>query len=166
MPIRPYRDGDEVAVADIYRHYILHTTVTFEEEPLTPQAMRERIVGCLNAGHPWLVLEDEAGVVQGYAYAGPYHHRAAYRHTVESSVYLRDGQQAQGWGRALYSALLDHLGQANRHVVLAKVALPNPASMALHQAMGFTQVGQLHEVGFKFGRWIDLVIFEKRLGQG
>lgn len=163
MPIRPYRDGDEVAVADIYRHHILHTTVTFEEEPLTPQAMRERILGYVNAGHPWLVFEDDTGSVQGYAYAGPYHHRAAYRHTVESSVYLRQGQQGMGLGRALYTALLDHLGQTPCHMVLAKIALPNPASVALHHALGFTQVGHLHEVGFKFGQWIDIVIFEKRL---
>lgn len=164
MPIRPYRDGDEVAVADIYRHYILHTTVTFEEEPLAPQAMRERIQGYVNAGHPWLVFEDDTGAVQGYAYAGPYHHRAAYRHTLESSVYLRHGQQQKGLGRALYSALLDHLKHAGCHVVLGKIALPNPASEALHRAFGFTQAGQLHEVGFKFGQWIDIGIFEKRLG--
>ena len=164
MPIRPYRDGDEVAVADIYRHYILNTTVTFEEAPLTPQAMRERILGCVNVGHPWLVFEDDACAVQGYAYAGPYHHRAAYRHTVESSVYLRHGQQGKGLGRALCNALLDHLGQTPCHMVLSKIALPNPASVALHQALGFTQVGHLHEVGFKFGQWIDIVILEKRLG--
>lgn len=164
MSIRPYRDGDEVAIADIYRHYILHTTVTFEEEPLTPGAMRERILGCVNAGHPWLIWEDEGGDVQGYAYAGPYHHRAAYRHTVESSVYLRHGQQQRGLGQALYAALLDHLGQTACHVVLAKIALPNPASVALHHKLGFTQAGRLREVGFKFGQWIDIVIFEKNLG--
>lgn len=164
MPIRPYRDGDEVAVADIYRHYILNTTVTFEEAPLTPQAMRERILGCVNAGHPWLVYEGDDSAVHGYAYAGPHHHRAAYRHTLESSIYLRHGQQGMGLGRALYNALLDHLGQTTCHVVLGKIALPNPASVALHHALGFKQVGLLHEVGFKFGQWIDIGIFEKRLG--
>jgi len=82
---------------------------------------------------------------------------------VESSVYLRQGQQGMGLGRALYTALLDHLGQTPCHMVLAKIALPNPASVALHHALGFTQVGHLHEVGFKFGQWIDIVIFEKRL---
>jgi len=164
MPIRPYRDGDEVAVADIYRHYILHTTVTFEEEPLTPQAMRERILGYVNAGHPWLVWEDEDGAVQGYAYAGQFHHRAAYRHTMEMSVYLRHGQQGRGLGRALYTTLLEHLRQTGCHVVLGIVALPNAGSEALHRAMGFEQVAHLHEVGFKFGQWIDVGFFEKRLG--
>ncbi len=163
MPIRPYRDGDEVAVADIYRHYILHTTVTFEEEPLAPQAMRERILGHVNAGHPWLVFEDDAGTVQGYAYTGAFHHRAAYRHTMEMSVYLRDGQQRRGAGRALYTKLLDHLKQMGCHVVLGIVALPNAASEALHRSMGFEQVAHLHEVGFKFGQWIDVGFFEKRL---
>ena len=164
MPIRPYRDGDEVAVADIYRHYILNTTVTFEEEPLSPQAMRERILGCVNAGHPWLIFEDDAGSVQGYAYTGAFHHRSAYRHTMEMSVYLRDGQQRRGAGRALYTTLLDHLKQKGCHVVLGIVALPNPASEALHRSMGFEQVAHLHEVGFKFGQWIDVGFFEKRLG--
>ncbi len=164
MPIRPYRDGDEVAVADIYRHYVRHTTVTFEEEPLTPQAMRDRILGYVNAGHPWLVFEDDAGTVQGYAYAGAFHHRAAYRHTMEMSVYLRDGLQRRGMGRALYTPLLDHLRQVGCHVVLGIVALPNAASEALHRSMGFEQVAHLHEVGFKFGQWIDVGFFEKRLG--
>lgn len=164
MPIRPYRDGDEIALAEIYRHYILHTTITFEEEPLSPQAMRERILGYVEAGHPWLVWEDEAGVVQGYAYAGKFHHRAAYRHTLEMSVYLRHGQQRRGMGRALYAALLAHLHRTGCHVVLGIVALPNAASEALHRSMGFEQVAHLREVGFKFGQWIDVGFFEKRLG--
>lgn len=164
MPIRAYQPGDEAAVADIYRHYILHTTVTFEEAALSPDAMRERIAAHVDAGHPWLIWADDHGAIQGYAYAGKFHHRAAYRRTMEMSVYLREGQQGQGIGRALYTALLDWLKRTDCHVVLGIVALPNAASEALHRSMGFEQVAHLREVGFKFGRWIDVGFFEKRLG--
>lgn len=162
-PIRPYAPGDEAAIVDIYNHYILHTSVTFEEEALTPGAMRERIQGYTDQGLPWLVWQDDDGQVQGYAYAGPFHHRAAYRRTMELTVYLRHGQQGRGMGRALYAAVLDLLRQTDCHVALGIVALPNEGSEALHRALGFEQVAHLHEVGHKFGRWIDVGFFEKRL---
>lgn len=163
MSIRPFAPGDEVAIADIYNHYVLHTSVTFEEEPLTPAALRERVDAGATQGHPWLVWEDEGGLVQGYAYAGKFHHRAAYRRTMELTVYLRHGQQRQGRGRALYTAVLEHLRQTDCHVALGIVALPNEASAALHRSLGFQQVAHLHEVGHKFGRWIDVGFWELKL---
>lgn len=161
--IRPFAPGDEVAIAEIYNHYILETTVTFEEVALPPAALLERAMGCVGNGHPWLVYQDEGGEVQGYAYAAPFHHRAAYRRTMELTVYLRHGRQRRGLGRALYAAVLDRLGQTDCHVALGVVALPNEASAALHRSLGFQQVAHLHEVGHKFGRWIDVGFWELKL---
>ena len=161
--IRPFAPGDEAAIADIYNHYILETTVTFEEAALPPEAMLERVRACTEQGHPWLVWQDDTGQVQGYAYAGRFHHRAAYRHTMEMTVYLRHGRQGQGMGRALYSAVLDHLRHTGCHVAMGVVALPNEPSAALHRSLGFQQVAHLHEVGHKFGRWIDVGFWELKL---
>jgi phosphinothricin acetyltransferase len=159
--VRPVQPGDEVAIAAIYNHYILHTVVTFEEQAVSPQTMAERIAA-YTAHHPWLVCEQDGELV-GYAYAGKYHARAAFRHTVETSVYVKDGCARRGIGRALYAALLPQLAQRGCHAVIAAIVLPHAGSVALHEAFGFAQVGQLREVGWKFGRWLDVGYWQKIL---
>ena len=104
---------------------------------------------------PWLVIE-EAGVLAGYARASPWKTRPAYRHTVEGSVYVDPPFQRRGHGRRVYEALLAELRGREVHVVLAGIALPNPASIALHESLGFAPSGVMREVGWKFGRWIDV----------
>jgi L-amino acid N-acyltransferase YncA len=154
MDIRPFAPGDEDAICAIYNPYITGTTVTFEEEPLSPAAMRERI-DSYRAHFPWLVCTVDGQVV-GYGYASRFHPRAAYRHTVEVSVYVRQGFERRGIGRALYAPLFAHLRAHQCHVLLAAIALPHAASVGLHESLGFAKVAHFTEVGRKFGRWIDV----------
>lgn len=154
MPIRPFQAGDEAAIAEIYNHYISQTTISFEEVPLSTPEMRARI-DAYTQRHPWLVAVHEGQVV-GYAYATQWHARAAYRHTVEATVYVRNGHSGQGHGKALYEALLAALFAADCHVVLGCIALPNAASVGLHERLGFKQVSHFAQVGRKFEQWLDV----------
>jgi L-amino acid N-acyltransferase YncA len=158
--IRSVLPQDAAAICDIYHHYVTQTMITFEEEPVTEEAMRRRILSII-PGLPWLVAEGDA--VLGYAYASRWKERAAYRHTVESTVYLRSGFEGQGLGSMLYKALLEQLRSAGFHTVVGCIALPNPASVALHEKFGYSQVAQFREVGFKFNQWIDVGYWEKIL---
>ncbi|MFZ5520998.1 MAG: arsinothricin resistance N-acetyltransferase ArsN1 family B [Pseudomonadota bacterium] len=153
--IRLARADDGDAIARIYNPCILETTITFEEEAVTGQEMARRIADVAAQGLPWLVAEAD-GELLGYAYATRFRPRAAFKHSVESSVYLAPAAQGRGLGRVLYEALLPRLKAAGRHAVVASIALPHPHSVALHERLGFRQVGVLREVGFKFGRWVDL----------
>jgi L-amino acid N-acyltransferase YncA len=158
MLIRPVQSGDEAAIVEIYNHYISHTTITFEEAPLSAPEMRARIDACTKR-YPWLVCvaaDGDPGQVVGYAYASLWRERAAYRHTAEATVYVRDGLAGRGHGKALYEALLADLFAADCHVVLGCIALPNAASVGLHEHMGFKQVAHFPEVGRKFDQWLDV----------
>ncbi len=153
--IRPVVDGDEAPLSDIYNHYIRHTVITFEEVELTAAQMRERI-DTITQRLPWLVCERD-GQVLGYAYASLWKQRAAYRHSAELTVYVRDGHTGQGLGEALYTALIAALRQqGDCHVLLGCIALPNAASVALHERLGFVQAGHFREVGRKFDQWLDV----------
>jgi L-amino acid N-acyltransferase YncA len=155
MSIRPFAAGDETAIGDIYNHYIRHTVITFEEAELTPMQVRERIEATTRR-FPWLVCEREGQIV-GYAYASLWKQRAAYRHSAELTVYVRDGHTGQGLGQALYTALIEALRQqGDCHVLLGCIALPNAASVALHERLGFVQAGRFREVGRKFDQWLDV----------
>lgn len=152
--IRSATAADAPAICAIYNHFILQSTVTFEEVAITPQEMAQRIAA--SAGMlPFLVGEID-GAVAGYAYASPWKMRSAYRHTVESSVYVGPGSTGMGLGSRLYQALLQDLRGRGVHAVLAGIALPNNASVGLHEAFGFAQVGQMREVGRKFDQWLDV----------
>ncbi len=153
--IRPAVTDDAAAIADIYNIYVRDTVITFEEVEVTAAEMQQRIHKVQAAGLPWLVVEHE-GQVLGYAYATPWKERSAYRYTVESSIYLAPQQQGRGWGTRLYSALFDLLQQHGVHVVIGGIALPNTASVALHEKLGMLQVAHFRETGFKFDRWIDV----------
>jgi L-amino acid N-acyltransferase YncA len=158
--IRSASAADAQAICAIYNHFILQSTATFEEAAVTPGDMAARIDAIAGAGRlPFLVAELD-GAVAGYAYAAPWKARSAYRHTVESSVYIAPGCAGMGLGSRLYQALLQHLRERDVHAVLAGIALPNSASIGLHQAFGFTKVGQLREVGNKFGQWLDVAYWQ------
>ncbi len=156
--IRPATASDAPAIVAIYNPYIAATTVSFEEEPVSDQEMAGRIKG-VTANLPWYVFEADGKVV-GYAYATPWRTRCAYRLSVESSVYISTEHAGKGIGTQLYRTLLDDLRQRGIAVVIGGIALPNAASVALHERMGFEKVAHFKKVGRKFDRWIDVGYWE------
>lgn len=152
--IRNATDADAPAICAIYNHYVTDTVVTFEEQPLAPVEMLSRMAA-VQEKLPWLVLERDDAIA-GYAYASPWKSRAGYRFTVESSIYLAHALTGRGFGSMLYASLLENLRARNIHCVIGGAALPNPASVALHEKLGFGKVAHFRENGFKFGRWIDV----------
>jgi phosphinothricin acetyltransferase len=160
--IRNAQPNDAAPIAEIYNHYVLNTTITFEEQPVTAPQMAERMAEVQAAGLPWLVAERE-GQVLGYAYASKWKARSAYRHSVECSVYLDRQAVGGGVGSSLYEALFAELKSRGLHVVIGGIALPNEGSIALHEKFGLRKVAQFEEVGFKFGRWVDVGYWQKTL---
>jgi phosphinothricin acetyltransferase len=134
---------------------VASSVITFEEETVPAQAMAARIVEIRTQGLPWLVAE-EGGALVGYCYANRWKARSAYKHSVESTIYLKHGCEGRGIGKQLYTALLDILKAKDIHAVIGGAALPNAASVALHEKLGFVHVGTFREVGFKHGRWVDV----------
>ncbi len=161
MHVREATKQDLSAIADIYAHEVRTAVSTFDLEPPGEDYWRAKL-DSREPGDHLLVAEDDG--ILGYAYSSSYRTRPAYRHTRETSVYLADGARGRGLGRALYDDLLARLRADEVHVVVALIALPNPASIALHQALGFEEVGVMREVGRKFGRWIDTAWWQLRLG--
>ena len=155
MNIRPCNQNDTPAICDIYNHYIKHTVITFEETLVSEAVMAKRIQS-ISKNFPWLVIENNNHQVVGYAYANTWSERSAYKHTAEITVYLHHQASGNGYGSKLYSALLDQLKQADFHTVMAGIALPNEASIKLHEAFGFSKVAHFKEVGRKFDRWLDV----------
>ena len=156
--IRSAAPGDADRLCEIYNHYVLTDVATFEEEPVSVDEMRQRVVE-VQKQFFWLVYE-EAGEVIGYAYAGKWKARAAYRHSVELSVYLSPERHGRGIGKQLYAELLRRLRDRDVHSVVGGVAGTNEASMALHRSFGFEKVAVFRDVGHKFGRWIDVTYFQ------
>jgi L-amino acid N-acyltransferase YncA len=152
--IRPVHPDDAPSVAGIYNHYILNSPATFEEDPLAPEEMRRRILDVTQT-YPWFACEEN-GKLLGYAYGRKWRERAAYRHSVEVTVYLRASSVGKKRGTALFDALLAELRTRKFHSVIGGVALPNPASIALLEKFGLRHVAHFNEVGRKFGRWIDV----------
>lgn len=163
MHVRPAQADDAAAIAAIYNHYILTTTVSFEELAVDAAEIALRMAGVEAAGLPYLVAEDN-GSVTGYAYATPWRARPAYRGSVETSVYLATGSHGRGTGTALYRLLLAQLTELGFHLAIGGIAQPNPASVALHEKLGFEKVAHFSEVGRKFGHWIDVGYWQRRLG--
>ena len=162
--VRSATAADAAAVAAIYNHHVAGTIVTFEEDPVPVAEMARRIIEVLPA-MPWLVWET-AGVVAGYAYAAPWKTRSAYRFTAESTVYVDETRVGLGIGRGLYEPLLDDLRDRGFHAVVGVIALPNAASVALHERLGFAKVGHFPAVGWKLGRWIDVGYWQLQLRTG
>ena len=159
--IRDVVDADCEAIARIYNHYVEHSVITFEEEPVPAHELARRVRDLTGAGLPWLVAAH-AGSIAGYAYASPYHKRSAYRFTVEATVYLDPARTGRGLGTALYTTLLERLRAKSVRVVIGAIALPNDACVALHERLGFTKAGHLEQVGFKHGRWVDVGYWQRR----
>jgi phosphinothricin acetyltransferase len=159
--LRHCAPSDAAQICDIYNYYVRETVVTFEESAVLEDEMARRIAD-ITARLPWLVWEIE-GRILGYAYAASWKGRAAYRHSVESSIYLAKHATGQGLGSRLYEALIADVRQRGLHCVIGGAALPNPASAALHEKLGFSKVAEFREVGFKFGRWIDVAYWELML---
>ena len=158
---REAAEADLAAVARIYAHYVAETVVTFDVEPLGVEGWREKWQA-READHPWFVFED-AGEVLGYAIAGAFRPKAAYRPTVETTIYLDPRAVGRGAGRSLYSALLAEAGRRGFHLAVAGATLPNEASVRLHETLGFTKVGVYTEVGHKFGEWHDVGWWQRLL---
>ncbi|WOP20032.1 GNAT family N-acetyltransferase [Raineyella sp. LH-20] len=162
--IRDAVPSDAAACAAIYAPYVDGTTITFEEVAPSAEEMAGRMAKA--AEHwVWLVAEVD-GQVLGYAYAGRFKERVAFRWSCETSVYLAAGTRGQGIGSRLYSTLLDRLTQRGYRTAVAVITQPNDASMALHRAFGFTQVALLPSIGFKHGAWRDVVWLVRPLGDG
>ncbi len=160
--IRAATAADAPAVQRIYAPIVERTAISFEEVPPTTAEMERRIAD-YSATHAFLVAE-RGGTVVGYAYGSSHRARAAYRHSTEVSAYVGEDARRTGVGRALYAELFAILGQKGFHAAFAGIALPNPGSVALHQAVGFTPIGVFHQVGFKFGKWHDVGWWERPLG--
>jgi L-amino acid N-acyltransferase YncA len=159
--LRPCTPLDAAQICSIYNYYVRETVVTFEEVPVLEADMAKRIIE-ITSRLPWLVWAED-GAILGYAYATPWKVRAAYRHAVESSIYLAQHATGRGLGTRLYEGLISELRQKSLHCVIGGAALPNPASVTLHERLGFSKVAEFREVGFKFGRWIDVAYWELML---
>ena len=162
LDIRPADAHDAGVVAALYNRYVAGSIATFELDPVPEQEMRNRIADVRTRGLPWLqAWHGDAPC--GYAYAGPWRSRAGYRQTVESSIYLAPEVIGRGIGRRLYAALIERLHDCDAHTMIGGIALPNAASVALHERMGFVQVAHFREVGRKFGHRIDVGYWQRWL---
>jgi L-amino acid N-acyltransferase YncA len=150
--------SDAKMIAEIYNYYILNTIITFELDPITPQEILNRMEKYKEVG-PYLVYEADGDAI-GYAYVSKFRERKAYENSVESTIYLKNGFGGKGTGFKLYSELLSQVS-AKYHAIISGIALPNAASIRLHEKCGFKKVGHFSEVGNKFGKWIDVGFWQK-----
>lgn len=167
MPlIRPARDADLPAITALYGHHVTHGTGTFETVPPTLAEMAARAADVQSKGLPYLVMED-AGQLLGFAYCNWFKPRPAYRFSAEDSIYLHHEATGRGLGRQLLQALAVQAEDAGLRKLIAVIGdSDNAASIGLHTALGFTRVGTIAACGWKFGRWLDIVLMEKTLGDG
>lgn len=161
VSLRRANPADARELLAIYAPFVERTAVSFETEVPTAAVFADRIRKALD-GWDWLVAE-ESGACLGYAYGSTHRERAAYRYTCEVSAYVQPAHQGRGLARRLYAELFDRLAERGLCTALAGVAQPNPASMALHRALGFTPVGTYHRAGWKFGAWHDITWLQRPL---
>jgi len=165
LTVRPLAAHDLPAVQAIYGHHVLHGLASFEEEPPSLEEMHARWKKVRESGLPYLAAELDGAVV-GYSYAGPYRPRAAYRYTVENSVYVRDGLAGRGVGQALLVELIARCEAGPWRQMLAVIGnRANQASIALHRRCGFRMIGVLEAVGRKHGQWVDTVLMQRAIGK-
>jgi phosphinothricin acetyltransferase len=160
ISIRIASPDDAAAIAAIYRPYVEATRISFEQEPPTAAEMASRITA--NPIHPWLVLEEDSRVI-GYTSTSPMRARRAYRWAVETGIYLHPAAHGRGLGRQLYGAHLDLMTRQGFVTAIVGIALPNDASVALHEKLGFALSGVERGVGFKLGQWVDVGRWQKDL---
>ncbi len=161
MIIRDTKREDLKRIAEIYNHYIENTTITFEYDAVSEEVMAERFLK-YSEKYAYLTAEED-GEVLGYAYGSAIWERAAYKYSVELSVYIDKNHLQKGVGKALYNKLLPTLEEKGFKNFYARIAMPNDSSIALHEKFGFTKCGEFKDIGYKFLRWVDLVVMEKRL---
>ena len=165
--LRDATPDDAHAIGALYGHYVRTSPATFEEEAPDDSEIRSRLAAISSAGLPWRVALGPDGAVAGYAYAALYRTRTAYRYTVENSVYVAPVALCRGIGSALMRDLIAHCAHAGFRQMLAVIGdSANEASIRLHAKLGFQTVGIHRAVGFKFGRWIDVVHMQLALGDG
>jgi phosphinothricin acetyltransferase len=166
--LRPAQRTDMDSVTDIYAHAVRHGTASYELEPPSRVDMAVRFATLQKDGYPYLVAEDASGAIAGYAYAGPFRPRPAYRFIVEDSVYLSPGCQGQGLGRLLLRRLIDDVEALGFRQIMAVIGdgSPQSASVRLHMALGFRHCGTLEGSGFKHGRWLDTTIMQLSMNGG
>ena len=166
MIVRPATEADAAALAAIYGDAVLHGFGTFEEVPPSPEEMSTRRRAVAERGLPYLAAED-GGQVLGFAYAAPFRPRAAYRYTLEDSVYVAPEAKGRGVGRAVLSAVIEACEALGVRQLMAVIGdSGNSGSIALHRSLGFEQTGLGRSVGFKHGRWVDIVHMQKPLNGG
>jgi len=162
--IRDATEADLPHIRAIYNHYVANSTVTFDEEPQTLAELRAKFRHTAKLGHPFLVAVSPGGEVLGYATVTPWKQKAAYRYTVENSIYLGAASTGKGLGTALMTALLERAKAAGIKEVVAVIADKGAeASIAMHERFGFREVGRMGKVGFKFERWLGTVLMQKSL---
>lgn len=162
--IRTATERDLPHCREIYNHYVANSTVTFDEDPLTLGEIRAKFHKVEELGYPWLVAETPRHVIIGYAYVMPWRPKAAYRFTVENSIYLGPASTGKGLGAALMAELLERAKKAKIKEVIAVIADRGAeASVALHKNFGFVEIGHMGKVGFKFGRWLGTILMQKSL---
>ncbi|MFE6257098.1 GNAT family N-acetyltransferase [Agromyces sp. NPDC057865] len=162
--IREARLADMPAVREIYNYYVANSTVTFDEDAMTLREWKHKFAQLQKLGLPFLVAESPTGQLLGYALVAPWKQKRAYRYTVEDSIYLGPAASGKGLGRALLGALIDASRAAGLKEMLAVIADQGAdASIALHEKFGFTEIGRMGRVGFKFDRWLGTVLLQKSL---
>lgn len=162
--IRDAEPRDLPHLLEIYNHYVANSTVTFDEDPLTLAELRTKFRSVRKLGYPWLVGVSASGQILGYAYVIPYRARAAYRFTVENSIYLGPAATGRGLGGALMTELLARAKEAGVREIVAIIADRGAdASIRLHERFGFRRIGHMGKVGFKFGRWLGTILMQKSL---
>lgn len=160
--IRPVSVNDAAKLADIYNHYVTNTLISFEEEEISADTMLSRIKDADKSAGIWLVLETDS-LILGYAYCTHWKARSAYRFSHEVTIYLAPEAQGKGVGTRLYQALLDAISRRPIKNILAIIALPNDASIALHEKIGMKKVAHFEKVGYKFGQWVDVGYWQMSL---
>jgi L-amino acid N-acyltransferase len=160
--VRPATAADLPAINDIYNHYVLNSTCTYQETP-EPIESREAWFARHGTQHPVIVAVDAGGAVVGWGSLSGYHARSAYRFTVENSVYLRHDLRGKGIGSLLLTELIALARALGHHSIIAGIDADQPASVALHRRAGFEQVGRMNQVGFKFGKWLDVIYMQLML---
>lgn len=160
MQIRDALDADLEGILQIYNDAVQNSTAIWNDQIVDLDNRRAWLAERHEQGYPVLVAIDGAQQVVGYASFGPWRPHDGFRHTVENSVYVRSGQRGNGIGRSLMQALIDRARQLDKHVMIAAIESENRASIHMHQQFGFIHVGQMPQVGCKFGRWLDLTFMQ------
>ena len=158
--------GDAAAIAEIYAHYVLASTATFETEPPDEAESRRRITEIVEAGYPFLVTRDGSGRVLGFGFAHRYGPRVGYRYSVETTIYVRPDCVGRGIGGRLLTAVIEACEKRGYRQAFAVIAASEPASVVLHARAGYRPVGTLSGAGWKLGQWIDVFLMQRQLGDG